>query len=88
MLPELWVVVTYSSNGVMHTWGPYTDVYAAGRYKTHLMRLLSYDQGVTLRVCRIHNPRPILDIVTRTIEVTTYDVPDSTTDGRPDDSDC
>lgn len=76
-LPNLWVVVTYAPNGVMHTWGPYISVTAAGNHKAHLMRILSHDRGISLRVCRVHDPRPLLAVSSRTTEVSTYDVPES-----------
>lgn len=73
-IPELWVVVTRAPNGVTHTWGPYLSVRAANLHRRYLMGVLSYDQGVSLGVCRVLNPRPLLNVVSRSTEVNVYDI--------------
>lgn len=62
-IPELWVVVTRATNGVTHTWGPYLSAQAANIHRRHLLGILSYDQGVAVQICRVLNPRPILNVV-------------------------
>ena len=72
-IPELWVVVTRATNGVTHTWGPYLSVQAANVHRRHLMSILTYDRGVSIHICRVLNPRPILNVV-RTTEVSIYGI--------------